>query len=840
MEKVSLFNELKSGGYESSLITTFNAYFPFYEEVLLRKLRSCGVQKNAVLIDETMCKQAMEVAYPVLSGKAYTLAPMSCSKAFHPKIVLLIGKKKGLLAIGSHNLTFSGFGASAELTNVVRFNSNSSDSVQLFWDAWFAIQTWIRDYGSQLPSSTIRAINSTIEGIPWFTKPSLLNQSEVQFLFSSKSRASLWSQVSPLVPNYVNDCFVIGAFFDAQLSFISTIRNEVKPENMVVGIQPGTVHASSKLLTLEGISVVDSSSLITEGDREKYIHAKAIYFKGKDSSSLVVGSANPSSPAWVNTGCECNAEAVLVRTDDEVDNIADYLGLTALSTSRKVTEISQPVSALFEPSKDQTFKLCVATLQDKNLVIHIPIALSNARVHLENASGVILEKLHLESGTEIQSIKVSDKYRRELARASIWEKDELLARVMIFFTDEIEANTATGNKKKFRDALGSLDTDSPELKVLFNCLDKIIFESHDESRTSRISNSGSSRHDEVVEGHSLIVDWEGVANNIRTKKKRLKVPDDLTALLDIIVYKIGTHPAETMGFSAEDKFGRNEEELIGSDDEDNADTDETELSNSGALSDDEKLTICHRRLNAIVNKICVRLESLNKNQITHLELLPALLAVTSLLKELNQRSRNFNWIKENDKILPTEAIKKLFETLCNCWWGSSYGLQQNFEGEVELIDEVDELIRLRGLLIWLAWSRDITFETSNRFGEEQKTRNSRLWKNSVYILLAQLVVNDDLLEEEASRICASEGEGCLKWYAEFVKFGRTLNRRYICAISNKSTLARPTDDTWVLHENGAFTGLRYCYAVDGSFARMPSVAEKGDFKQFSVDKLLAC
>lgn len=840
MEKVSLFNELKSGGYESSLITTFNAYFPFYEEVLLRKLRSSGVQKNAVLIDETMCKQAMEVAYPILSGKAYTLAPMSCSKAFHPKIVLLLGKKKGLLAIGSHNLTFSGFGASAELTNVVRFNANSSDSVQLFWDAWFAIQTWVSDYGNQLPSSTIRSINSTIEGIAWLTKPPMLSQSEVQFLFSSKSRASLWSQVSPLVPNNVNDCFVIGAFFDARLSFISAIRNQVKPENMVVGIQPGTVHASSELLTLEGISVVDSGTLLTEEDGGKYIHAKAIYFKGEDSSALVVGSANPSSPAWLNTGSECNAEAVLVRTDNEVDNIAEYVGLSALSTSPKVTEISQPVSLLFEPSKEQRFNLYVAYVRDKKLVIHIPVEFSNAQVHLENASGALLEKSCLESGKEIQNIKVSDIFRKELARASIWEKDELLARVLIFFTDEIEAITATGNKKKFRDAFGSLDTDSPELRVLFNCLDKIIFESQDESRTNLVSKAGSSQHDEVVEGNSLVIEWEGGVNNIKTKKKRLKVADDLTTLLDAFVYGLGIHALETTGFSAEDKFGRNEEELIGSDDEDNTNTDETKLSNSAALSDEEKLTLCHRRLNTIVNKICIRLESLNKNLLTHLELLPALLAVTSLLKELNQRSRNFNWIKENDKILPTEAIKKLFETICNCWWSSSYGLHQNVEGGNELIEEVDELIRLRGLLIWLAWSRDITFETSNRFGEEQKTRNSRLWKNSVYILLAQLVVNDDLLEEEASRICASEGEGCLKWYAELVKFGRTLKCEYTHAMSNKSKLARPTDDTWVLHENGAFTGLRYCYVVDGNFARMPSVAEEGEFKQFSVEKLLAC
>jgi len=44
LPKISLMEELKKGGYEASLITTYNAYLPFYEEVVLRRLVNAGIR----------------------------------------------------------------------------------------------------------------------------------------------------------------------------------------------------------------------------------------------------------------------------------------------------------------------------------------------------------------------------------------------------------------------------------------------------------------------------------------------------------------------------------------------------------------------------------------------------------------------------------------------------------------------------------------------------------------------------------------------------------------------------------------------------------------------------
>ena len=50
--ELSFFDLLKKGSFETSLITTYNAFLPFYEEVVLRKLVAIGCRHNVVLMDK--------------------------------------------------------------------------------------------------------------------------------------------------------------------------------------------------------------------------------------------------------------------------------------------------------------------------------------------------------------------------------------------------------------------------------------------------------------------------------------------------------------------------------------------------------------------------------------------------------------------------------------------------------------------------------------------------------------------------------------------------------------------------------------------------------------------
>jgi hypothetical protein len=53
--QVSLSELIDREGFEASLITTFNANLPFYEEFVLRRLQSKNCRQNFVLMDAAQC-----------------------------------------------------------------------------------------------------------------------------------------------------------------------------------------------------------------------------------------------------------------------------------------------------------------------------------------------------------------------------------------------------------------------------------------------------------------------------------------------------------------------------------------------------------------------------------------------------------------------------------------------------------------------------------------------------------------------------------------------------------------------------------------------------------------
>ncbi|WP_454737171.1 hypothetical protein [Cupriavidus necator] len=62
-DSISLLNVIKQGGFDASLITSFNASLPFYEEVVLRRLVAAGCQQNIVLMDHAQCSLSWQSSH---------------------------------------------------------------------------------------------------------------------------------------------------------------------------------------------------------------------------------------------------------------------------------------------------------------------------------------------------------------------------------------------------------------------------------------------------------------------------------------------------------------------------------------------------------------------------------------------------------------------------------------------------------------------------------------------------------------------------------------------------------------------------------------------------------
>ena len=162
LERISLLSEIKKGGYDASLITTFNAYFPFYEDVVLRKLVASGVRHNVLLMDAGQCTESLNNHPPRFAGRHYSLVPMHSKGAFHPKIILLVGKKKGALLVGSHNMTLAGFGFNREITNLIRLeNLEDNVAISLISSTLHQIQGWVAEQSVQLPKQLSEMTNPT-------------------------------------------------------------------------------------------------------------------------------------------------------------------------------------------------------------------------------------------------------------------------------------------------------------------------------------------------------------------------------------------------------------------------------------------------------------------------------------------------------------------------------------------------------------------------------------------------------------------------------------------------------------------------------------------------------
>ncbi len=305
-DPVSILDVIKRGGYEASLITTFNATLPFYEEFVLRRLMAAGSRYNVVLMDGAQCTQAWssDAARPRLAGHGYALLPMKVPGAFHPKVCLLAGPRKAAILIGSHNLTLSGFGYNREVTNWIDVGgSKDADGVAALADTWGLIEAWVNQQANHLPESLLEAALALGKFVtPLTQKAKGSGQSCV--LGQSLSGQSLFDQVAARVPVRVERIVVLGAFFDAELTMLRKLSEQWSTAEVVVLIDPDTVHLGGKLADVR-CRFVDARSLWADTAKH-YMHAKAIYFESLEGDVLVSGSANPSYPAWMGNSAHGN------------------------------------------------------------------------------------------------------------------------------------------------------------------------------------------------------------------------------------------------------------------------------------------------------------------------------------------------------------------------------------------------------------------------------------------------------------------------------------------------------------------------------------------------------
>jgi hypothetical protein len=694
----SLLEALSETGFQASVIATYCCYFPFYEEVVLRRLLDRGCTNNILIVDAGLCAEvfASEDTRPRRAGRDYTLVPVHLRGAFHPKLIVALGKSKGALFVGSHNMTLAGFGLNDEITNEFR---TSGAGARQGAEVIRAALNYLQAFAPTALTDVGQAFGAVKRNIPWLDGPVAVESNERILMTTTGQDADLWGRVRPLIPKRPSTAFVCGPFFDKKLAFLQQLLDDVKPRRLVVGIDPESVEIDPVAVRkLRGAEFVNVSGLSPVPNRREsgttYLHAKVLWFAGSDGELLMTGSANPSKAALLARGEGRNAEAVVV---DRRDGAAKALGLDVLIAGPMVEAKDwERVVARQADRQPDTPAACgtvvLAVPTDDGLLLERPIG---PKIALDAfaADGSLLGQAA--TGVDDQSVIDASTAVRDGAQTlrGVGQGKKPVV-VLVHRPDEVAKNVGGDRQRELRRALGALDEDPAQLDTLLKLTEKVIFDSDDvvspEPAIRRKAEPG--RDDAPKPGpESLAVD--AVGRRAGRKKRRL-ANGDILVLLDALMYRLGEGlsglasarpPGEEVRPVTEDDTG---------DDEPPPPPPPYEL-----LAE-----TCRGKVGRLVRRMAKQLEAARTPGARRAVVqLAAVLSVVHALRTMEQRTE---WRSKHLKLVDPDHEWLLFEAggLALAWRGSSLGPRALEEGGGEPFQELSLAI---GLLGWLAWEVEI-------------------------------------------------------------------------------------------------------------------------------------
>lgn len=777
--EVSILDVIKRGGFEASLITTFNATLPFYEEVVLRRLIAAGVRYNVVLMDAAQCAQSWtsEAARPRLAGHSYTLVPMRAPGAFHPKVCLLLGPKKAAILVGSHNLTLSGFGFNREVTNWIEVEGPKDiEGIAALADAWTLVDSWLEQQREWLPD----AVRDSALALANFVRPmtqGIRGKATSGIVGQAAAGPSLWEQLLSRAPHNPTRISVVGAFFDARFELLRQLEGQWPNAEIVVAIDPHTVQIGYQVAGLRA-HFVRASSIWTDTE-SSYLHAKVIYFEGPEEPVLVSGSANPSSPAWFNSGGSGNVEAVMIRSGSEALAAAAAMGISECFRGDPID--AETLSQAVERTRSELAKqepplasVCMGVADPADDLIWLQPPTGRRFVSAlafgpdaSHAQPAVLRQ----HGDNRVSLKIDGSL--PTIRSALLKPEDGGAdlRVLVHHPSALAGLSHTKKQAAIREALGCLGSDDGDVARLIAAVERVIFSEdveRDIQTTGGTRAADSGQKDSPERPGSLAVHVADMSK--QRKKLRLLKAGDLAYLIDVLIRRLGLDLQDQP--KSGDRVERTEEEQVGQDDE----APQPLPSLGSGIETAQIAKVVSTRARTLIRRMVAQLKLASTDEFRAPSAIVQLVAVLGVVRELRRLRNAARWrgmpslVEERDRRqLLKEAMAALF--------GHRSMLLPKLVQQAE--GEVDEISHLRSLLLWLAW--DLGEELTDHIGalQEREVRERQISANATLLeLLPQVASRDDEIAElERSLLMTSmptgeEGARLARWLERHLGVGR--------------------------------------------------------------------
>jgi len=301
--------------FHTSVFFTYGADLAFFEEAVLHPLWRNGCRNNLVFLDAKRYADTTQDWGASLTwvGRRYILTPVELGgwQSFHPKLILLLGRERARLLIGSGNLTFTGYGQNHEVFTCLDWTTEEREFQYLFAEVWDMTQEVFERWGhSAEAESMLRKARYVCD---WLAVPSEQRSDRAHLLHTLDS--SLLDQCRAILRNHaIKSLTILAPFFDQEAHALNMLYSEFEPEKVNLILQDKSV--VGKLQAFERLKQAGAPlELYQFKDSERYLHAKLYIFESEMVSFAFMGSANCTRAAWLHPCTKGNMETGLMLRD---------------------------------------------------------------------------------------------------------------------------------------------------------------------------------------------------------------------------------------------------------------------------------------------------------------------------------------------------------------------------------------------------------------------------------------------------------------------------------------------------------------------------------------------
>ena len=285
----------KAEGYEYALLTSFNYDFTFFERDLLPILWSRRIQKISLFVDADQLAESVQAVHhgSCALGRNYMISPIRVPGAFHPKVILLLGRQRAKVIIASANLTISGYFHNGEVFSEIDFDNQHPEGLGAILDTvLFFEQLFSRSH--QLDQQLFEEIKSLL----YYGKTYVASDRHVL----TNMERPLLEQIRELCPEAQRIDIAV-PYYDNQLAALTEIHSAYPDAELHIYLQNRKCRISKQALnTIPDIKLhIYQEFVANEKARPRFFHGKAMCFSGVKESLIVFGSANCTASALLKT-----------------------------------------------------------------------------------------------------------------------------------------------------------------------------------------------------------------------------------------------------------------------------------------------------------------------------------------------------------------------------------------------------------------------------------------------------------------------------------------------------------------------------------------------------------